>query len=286
MGGAFLSINRKGDRMNKIAKKTGFLGAGNMATALIKGLVESGVYDPEQLLASDKSKEALGRVSKQFGVECFSSNGDMVRKSSVLVLSVKPQNIKEVLEDVREDVREDHLVISIAAGIPLKMINHILKKDLPLIRVMPNTPALVQKGISALAGGEFVTEDHMAIARIIFDAVGETVEVEETMMDAVTALSGSGPGYVFRIMECMVDAGADLGLERETSLKLVLQTFLGAATLAKESEHSLSRLREMVTSPGGTTAAGLSVFDGMGLEEMTKNAVGAACKRSVELGKD
>lgn len=272
--------------MNKIAKKTGFLGAGNMATALIKGLVESGVYDPEQLLASDKSKEALERVSKQFGVECFSSNGDMVRKSSVLVLSVKPQNIKEVLEDVREDVREDHLVISIAAGIPLKMINHILKKDIPLIRVMPNTPALVQKGISALAGGEFVTEDHMAIARIIFDAVGETVEVEETMMDAVTALSGSGPGYVFRIMECMVDAGADLGLERETSLKLVLQTFLGAATLAKESEHSLSRLREMVTSPGGTTAAGLSVFDGMGLEEMTKNAVEAACKRSVELGKD
>ncbi len=272
--------------MNKIAKKTGFLGAGNMATALIKGLIESGVYDADKLSASDKSEEALERVSKQFGVECFSSNGEMVRKSSVLVLSVKPQNIKEVLEDVREDIREDHLVISIAAGIPLKMINHILKKDIPLIRVMPNTPALVQKGISALAGGEFVTPDHMAIARAIFNAVGDTVEVEENMMDAVTALSGSGPGYVFRVMECMVDAGTAVGLERDTSLKLVIQTFLGAAYLAKESEHSLSRLREMVTSPGGTTAAGLSVFNSMGLEEMTKNAVEAACKRSVELGKD
>jgi len=272
--------------MYKIAKKTGFLGAGNMATALIKGLIESGVYDPEKLSASDKSKEALKKVSNQFGVECFSSNADMVRKCSVLVLSVKPQNIKEVLEDVREDVREDHLVISIAAGIPLKMINQILKKDIPLIRVMPNTPALVQKGISALAGGKFVKPDHMAVARTIFDAVGDTVEVEESMMDAVTALSGSGPGYVFRIMECMVDAGTAVGLERDTSLKLVIQTFLGAAYLAKESEHSLSRLREMVTSPGGTTAAGLSVFNSMGLEEMTKNAVEAACKRSVELGKD
>ncbi len=271
--------------MDKIGKKTGFLGAGNMATALIKGLVESGVYDPDKLLASDKSQDALKKISQQFGVECFSSNGDIVRKSSVLVLSVKPQNIKEVLEDVKEDIREDHLVISIAAGIPLKMISHVLMKDIPLIRVMPNTPALVQKGISALAGGKFVTPDHMAIARTIFEAVGDTVEVEETMMDAITAMSGSGPGYVFRIMECMVDAGTAVGLERETSLKLVIQTFLGAATLAKESEHSLSRLREMVTSPGGTTAAGLSVFDSMGLQEMTKNAVEAACRRSVELGK-
>ena len=271
--------------MSEIAKKTGFLGAGNMGTALIKGLIESGVYDPEQLLASDKSKEALKKISGQFGLKCFSSNVDMVRESSVLVLSVKPQNIKEVLEDVREDVREDHLVISIAAGIPLKMINQILMKDVPLIRVMPNTPALVQKGISALAGGKFATTDHMAIARTIFDAVGDTVEVEETMMDAVTAMSGSGPGYVFRIMECMVDAGTAVGLERDTSLKLVIQTFLGAAYLAKDSEHSLSRLREMVTSPGGTTAAGLSVFESMGLEGMTRDAVEAACKRSVELGK-
>lgn len=285
-GWIFIGAGRKGESMDKIAKMTGFLGAGNMATALIKGLIESGVYDPGQLLASDKSQEALKKVSRQFGVECFPSNVDMVRKSSILVLSVKPQSIREVLEDVREDIRQDHLVISIAAGIPLKMINQILNKDIPLIRVMPNTPALVQRGISALAGGEFVTTDDMMVARTIFSAVGDTVEVEETMMDAVTALSGSGPGYVFRIMECMVDAGIGVGLEKDTSLKLVLQTFLGAATLAKASEHPLSRLREMVTSPGGTTAAGLSVFDRMGLEKMTRKAVEAAYRRSLELGKD
>ena len=272
--------------MNKKNKTLGFLGAGNMATALIKGLIESGVYDPDKLLVSDKSKEALKKISEQFGLECFASNTEMIRKSSIVVLSVKPQNIREVLDEVKGEIRGDHLVISIAAGSPLKMIRSVINLDIPLIRVMPNTPALVQKGASALAGGHLVTPEHMNIAKKLFGAVGDTVEVQEDMMDAVTALSGSGPGYVFRIMECMVDAGVAVGLEKDISLKLVILTFLGAACLAKESEHSLSRLREMVTSPGGTTAAGLSVFDNMGLEEMTKKAVEAACKRSVELGKN
>jgi len=272
--------------MNRIVKKTGFIGAGNMGTALIKGLIESGVYGKEQLGASDKDSSALKRMTEQFGVSSYSSNRDLVRQCYTVVLSIKPQNMKDVLEEVKAVITENHLVISIAAGIPLKMIKNILKKDIPLIRVMPNTPALVQKGISALARGECATTDDMAIGRTIFNAVGDTVEVEEAMMDAVTALSGSGPGYVFRIMECMVDAGMTVGLERDTCLRLVIQTFLGAATLAKESEYSLSRLREMVTSPGGTTAAGLSVFDSMGLEEMIKNVVKAAHGRSIELGRD
>ncbi len=265
--------------------KTGFIGAGNMATALIKGLIQSGVYNQDQLLASDQDEEALKRVSSQFGLGCYSSNSELVRESSIVVLSVKPQNMREVLEGVKGEIRDDHLIISIAAGIPLSMISAIIGRDIPLIRVMPNTPALVQKGISALAGGKLARREHMAIAREIFNAVGDTVEVEETMMDAVTALSGSGPGYVFRMMECMVDAGVAAGLERDTSLRLVVQTFLGAAHLAKESEHSLARLREMVTSPGGTTAEGLATFDKMGLEDMTIKAVEAACRRSVELGK-
>ncbi|MDY6974241.1 MAG: pyrroline-5-carboxylate reductase, partial [Thermodesulfobacteriota bacterium] len=156
----------------------------------------------------------------------------------------------------------------------------------PIIRVMPNTPALVQEGVSALAGQDLVTSDHMATAMTIFGAVGGTVEVEETMMDAVTALSGSGPGYVFRMMECMVDAGIAVGLEFDISTRLVVQTFLGAAHLASKSEHSLSMLREMVTSPGGTTAAGLAIFDQMGMDETIRKAIEAACKRSVQLGKD
>jgi pyrroline-5-carboxylate reductase len=276
----------KGEGMNEKAKKLGFVGAGNMATALIKGLIQSGVYDRSQLLVSDRSREAMKRISDQFGVQCLPSNKEVLREVWTLVLAVKPQNIREVLEEVRGEIKDDHLIISIAAGIPLKMIRQILDKEIPLIRVMPNTPALVQKGMSALSGGRGVRAEHMATAIAIFRAVGNTVEVQESLMDAVTALSGSGPGYVFRVMECMVEAGIAVGLERETSLALVVQTFLGAAQLAKTSGESLSDLRKKVTSPGGTTAAGLEVFNNLGLEEMTLKAVEAAWKRSVELGRN
>lgn len=264
----------------------GFIGAGNMASALIKGLIESGVYDRQHLSAADKDKEALERVSGNFAVKCHTSNLDLATESSIIVLAVKPQNMREALEEMKAAIRDDHLIISIAAGIPLRMIRDIAGRDIPLIRVMPNTPALVQKGVSALAAGELATVEHMDMARKIFGAVGDTVEVDEILMDAVTALSGSGPGYVFRIMECMVDAGINVGLEKETALNLVVQTFIGAAHLAKASDDSLSELRQKVTSPGGTTAAGLAVFNEKGLREMTVEAIDAACKRSLELGRD
>jgi len=266
--------------------KTGFIGAGNMASALIKGLIHSGTYNTDKLLASDKEKGVLDAMTSQFGITCTLSNRELVRECSIIVLSVKPQNMRDVLEEMKGEIRDDHLIISIAAGIPLSVLRGVFEKDIPLIRVMPNTPALVQKGISALAGSALAGPEHMVRARHIFSAVGETVEVDESMMDAVTALSGSGPGYVFRMMECMVQAGVSAGLEEETSLRLVVQTFLGAAYLAKESEDSLSVLREKVTSPEGTTAEGLATFDRMGLEDMTVKAVEAACKRSVELGKE
>ena len=264
----------------------GFIGAGNMATALIKGLIQSGVYDRQHLLAADKDEDALKKVSGNFGVKCYASNFRVTSESSIIVLSVKPQNMREALEEMKEAIGDHHLIISIAAGIPLRMIREVAGREIPLIRVMPNTPALVQKGVSALAAGSLATAEHMAEAKEIFGAVGDTVVVEENMMDAVTALSGSGPGYVFRMMECMVEAGVAVGLERETSLRLVVQTFIGAAHLAKESEDSLSELRRKVTSPGGTTEAGLAAFDEKGLKEMTMKAIEAACQRSLELGKN
>jgi len=267
-------------------QRLGFIGAGNMATALIKGLIESDVYGREDLLAADKDEEALKRVSGSFGVKCHASNLKVTAESSIVVLAVKPQNMREALEEMKGAIGDHHLIISIAAGIPLRMIGEIAGRKIPLIRVMPNTPALVQEGVSALAAGILATAEHMAKAKEIFGAVGDTVVVEETMMDAVTALSGSGPGYVFRMMECMVEAGVTVGLERETSLRLVVQTFMGAAHLAKESDESLTKLRQMVTSPGGTTAAGLAVFDEKGLKEITMKAIDAACKRSLELGKN
>ncbi|SPD76161.1 Pyrroline-5-carboxylate reductase [uncultured Desulfobacterium sp.] len=267
-------------------QKIGFIGAGNMATALIKGLLNSGVYDREQILASDKVDAAVKKVSEQFGLTCCASNGELMQRCSIVVLSVKPQNLRDVLEEIKGEVRDDHLLISIAAGIPLSMIQQIIGKDIALIRVMPNTPALVQKGVSALAAGKWAGPDHLALAREIFNSVGKTVDVNEQMMDAVTAVSGSGPGYVFRIMECMVDAGVAVGLEGKAALDLVVETFLGAACLARESGQSLASLREMVTSPGGTTAEGLAAFDKLGLADMTIKAVQAACRRSIELGKN
>ena len=271
--------------MTKNNLRTGFIGAGNMAAALIKGLIQSGAYKKDQLFASDTDKQVLKSVSNRFGIKCYPSNIGLVRDVSTLVLSVKPSNVMQVLEDIKEDIRDDHLIISIAAGISIKMIETVIGRDIPFIRVMPNTPALVLKGASALSAGKYAAPEHMEIAVKIFGAVGETVVVEETMMDAVTALSGSGPGYIFRIMECMVDAGVSSGLEKEVSRSLVIQTFLGAACLAKDSDFSISRLREMVTSPGGTTEAGLAVFERMGLKEMILNSVEAACKKSVELGR-
>jgi pyrroline-5-carboxylate reductase len=256
-----------------------------MASALIKGIVESGLYRPSELLASDIDPIALDRIQKEYGVQCHGSNEDLVQASGTVILCVKPQNMKDVLTEVKGKIRDDHFLISIAAGIPLQLIHATIGRDIPLVRVMPNTPALVLRGASALAAGEFATTQHMAAARDMFQAVGETVEVQEEMLDAVTALSGSGPGYVFRLMECMVEAGVAVGLERDTCLRLVKQTFLGASYLAKESGEPLGRLRENVTSPGGTTEAGLSVLDEMGLEKVIGKGIEAAWKRSLELGK-
>jgi pyrroline-5-carboxylate reductase len=263
----------------------GFVGAGNMATALIKGLLQSHVYTPDGLLASDKDEKALDRISTRFGIRCTPSNSEVVRQNRTVIFAVKPQDMKGVLQGVKDEVRGDHLFISIAAGTPLRKIRDALGRDIPMIRVMPNTPALIQRGISAMASGGLATPEHMRTAGKILNAVGETVEVEESLMDAVTALSGSGPGYVFRLMEGMIEAGVGVGLDRGVALRLVIQTFLGAACLAKESDRSLAELRQMVTSPGGTTAAGLAVMNDRGLEEILRQTVEAACRRSVELGK-
>jgi pyrroline-5-carboxylate reductase len=271
--------------MNISHEKIGFIGAGNMANALIKGLIASGQYTPKQILASDSDPAKLRSLSKQYGIEGYTSNNDLVRKSTIMLVAVKPQVIRDVLKGVKDDVREEHLIISIAAGISTQLIRSLLDRDMPIIRVMPNTPALIQKGISALAPNKTATSNHMALAQGIFHSVGETVVVDEGMMNAVTALSGSGPGFIFRIMESFVSAGESVGFEAHTALRLVMQTFLGTAALANESDLSLAQLREMVTSPGGTTAAGLNYFEENGLTTIIQGAVEAACRRGVELGK-
>jgi pyrroline-5-carboxylate reductase len=271
--------------MNLKIESIGFIGAGNMAEALIKGLINSKLYSPDQLAASDNDQEKLKIKSEKYGIKIYDSNRDLIQTASIIILSVKPQVLRGVLSEISDYLTSDHLIISIAAGIPVSLIQDIVGKDKPIIRVMPNTPALIQMGISALAIGGTATSDHMNKAREIFNAVGETVVVNEGMMDAVTALSGSGPGFVFRIMESFVEAGEKLGFDKETALLLVKQTFLGAAHLAAESDTDLSSLREMVTSRGGTTAAGLEAFEMRRLTDVIISGVKAARDRSIELGK-
>ena len=271
--------------MNMKEGKLGFIGAGNMATAMVKGLTGSRLYTPDRLLASDPDKSKIKTLTESFGMKGISNNRILVQDSSIIILAVKPQVIRDVLEEIKEAIRKDHLVISIAAGIPIKIIHTIIGPDIPVIRVMPNTPALIQKGISALAPGKTATPEHVETAKIIFDAIGETVLVQEEMMDAVTALSGSGPGFLFRIMECFVEAGKQIGFDDEISQRLVIQTFLGATQLAGVSGKTLSELRKMVTSPGGTTEAGLAVFEDRGLEAGIREVVKAAYQRGMELGK-
>lgn len=263
----------------------GFIGAGNMAGALIRGLIRNGLYAPAALVASDSDAGRLEALVQETRIASHSSNPDLVRASSAVVLAVKPQVLPGVLEEIRDAVRDDTLLISIAAGVPLEGIRKVLQKEPPLVRVMPNTPALIGRGVSALAPGAKASAEHMDMARAVFEAVGDTVVVEEFMMNAVTAVSGSGPGYVFRIMEALVEAGEGVGFEREAAVRLVVQTVLGAAHLASESDRSLAELREMVTSPGGTTAAGLAVLDDRNLEEILISAVRAARDRAIELGK-
>jgi pyrroline-5-carboxylate reductase len=263
----------------------GFIGAGNMAGALIKGLLASGAYARESLMVFDRNALVLKARTDAHAIRPGGSNREVVQESPVVVLAVKPQNVLEVLEEIRPDVRDDHLFISIAAGIPLRLVRDILGRHIPMVRVMPNTPALVLQGMSALAPNEMAGPGHVALAAKIFDAVGQTVVVAESMMDGVTALSGSGPGYLFRMMECLVEAGVGVGLDREISKRLVVQTFLGTARLAQDSKEPLSRLREMVTSPGGTTEAGLVVLNDMGLEATICKAIRAAYERSLDLGR-
>lgn len=264
----------------------GFIGAGNMANALIKGLIKSNIFSPEQLAVSDNDRKKLRDVSDKFGIKCCNSNKELARECKVVVLSIKPQVIRDVLEEIKNEISDGHLIISIAAGITIKMIRSVIGRDIPIIRVMPNTPALIQRGMSVLAAGGTTTSNHMDIARKIFDAVGKTIVLDEGMMDAVTALSGSGPGYIFRVMESFVAAGEKLGFDRDTALLLVIQTFLGASHLADESDLPLSQLREMVTSPGGTTAAGLTILEKKGISELIEAVLKAAHDRSVELGRN
>jgi pyrroline-5-carboxylate reductase len=265
------------------SKRIGFLGAGNMAEALIRGLLESNQVEAGSLWVSDIRPQRLSYLRERYGLGSFPDNPSLVRHCDIVLLCVKPQNMREALRSIREATRPDQTLISIAAGIPISLVMAELQNHARVVRVMPNTPALVLEGVSAICPGPHATPEDLETTRQIFSAVGKVVLVEEALMDAVTALSGSGPAYVFLAMEALREAGMRLGLGEETSHLLVAQTFLGAAKMVTETQEDPAVLRQRVSSPGGTTLAGLEVLEEKGFRDLLAAAVEAAARRAREL---
>ena len=264
-------------------QKLAFIGCGNMGEAMIKGLLGKG-FSQKNIIAADADKKRLDYVKKTYSIETHLKNREAVKKGDIIILAVKPQVIDRVLQDIAGEIDQSKLVISIAAGVSLKFIESFFKAKTRLIRVMPNTPALIQEGAAALSKGRNAAEEDLNAARDIFNAVSRTVVVDEKLMDAVTGLSGSGPAYVFTIAEALTDAGVRMGLSRDVSLELSYQTLLGSVKMLMETGEHPAKLRDMVTSPGGTTIAGLHVLEKEGLRGIIMNAVEAATRRSRELG--
>jgi pyrroline-5-carboxylate reductase len=267
-----------------LEKKIGIIGVGNMGTALLKGWLETGLADPGRLYIFDTAPERLEIVREQYRVQATQDSQELMDLAEVVILATKPHVFPTLLEQIKSQLRQEHLVISIAAGIPLSLLADYLP-NARIIRVMPNTPTMVQVGMAALAPGRQTTAEDLQLALTLFNAVGRAVVVEERLLDAVTGLSGSGPAYVFIFLEALADGGVKMGLPRDVALVLAGQMVLGAAQLLLQSEEHPGSLKDAVTSPGGTTIAGLHVLEQGGFRGLVMSAVEAATKRAQELGK-
>jgi pyrroline-5-carboxylate reductase len=271
--------------MSVKGKRLGFVGCGNMGEALVKGLVEASVVPADLILVFDTRTERLADLDRRYGVRCAKSNVELVREADVVVLAVKPQIMAPVLSEISSSLSRRQLVVSIAAGISTATIRAGAGKDLRLIRVMPNTPALVLAGATAIAKGKDLEAGDLETAEEIFGAVGKVVVLDEELMDAVTGLSGSGPAYVAVVIESLADGGVKMGLDRLTAMTLATQTVLGAAKLLLETNLHPGALKDMVSSPGGTSIAGIAALEEGGIRTTFIKAVERATLRSRELGR-
>jgi pyrroline-5-carboxylate reductase len=262
----------------------GFLGAGNMAGAMIKALLHAGAVGPERIMASDVRDERLDELHRTYGVLVTQDNAEVIAHADTLVLAVKPQMVDRVLPLMSTNLRRETLTISIVAGVRLAALEARLPEGSRLIRAMPNTPTMVLAGATAIAAGACASSEDVRLAKTFFNMVGKTVVLEESLLDAVTGLSGSGPAYVMLMIEALADGGVKVGLHRETALLLAAQTVFGSAKLLIESGEHPGRLKDMVTSPGGTAIAGLHTLEAGGLRRTLMDAVENASKRGAELG--
>ncbi|MGA2801747.1 MAG: pyrroline-5-carboxylate reductase [Verrucomicrobiota bacterium] len=262
----------------------GFLGAGKMAAALAHGFIHTGLVGPKDVIAGDPLDAARGKFIGETGAKATKTNADVLKFANVVILAVKPGHVAGVLAELRGEFTSDHLLISIAAGVTIAKLEGALPAGARVVRVMPNTPALVGAGASAFALGKNATTADGDLAEKLLSAVGVAFQVNESLLDAVTGLSGSGPAYVYSFIEALNDGGVAAGLPRDMALKLAAQTVLGAAKMVLETGQHPGALRDQVTSPGGTTIEGLHELEKGQLRDIVMNAVRAATEKSKKLG--
>jgi pyrroline-5-carboxylate reductase len=267
-----------------MANTVGLIGCGNMGRALVLGLLAAGKHQRADLIASDADGSRRQALSSELGIEVVADNRAVVAKAAVLVLAVKPQIIGDVLADLAPVVAPHHLVISIAAGVTAATVEQRLGGKVRVVRAMPNLPAIVAAGATALAAGSHATAQDVEQARTLFDSVGRTVVVGEAQMDAVTGLSGSGPAYAMLVIEGLADGGVQMGLPRSVALLLATQTVYGASRLLLETGEHPGQLKDRVASPGGTTIAGIDALEQGGVRYTMMNAVKVATERAQLLG--
>lgn len=283
--------------MKQLNKKVGFIGAGNMAEAMINGLIRSALCKPKQIWASDVRSARLAQLENTYGINTSEDNSEVFDSADIVILAVKPQHMDEVLTGLSRSLPQSlkgvKLIVSIAAGFPTERIEtHLypaLDQDakglLPVVRVMPNTPALVLAGMAGMSGNRYAKESDLEDARTVLEAIGKVIAFREKDLDVVTAISGSGPAYIFYFVESFVEAGIALGLRPSHALTLTLETIKGSAKLLEETAEAPATLREKVTSKGGTTEAALAVLQKRNVKEHLIEAIRAAAQRSEELSR-
>ncbi|AGB40817.1 pyrroline-5-carboxylate reductase [Halobacteroides halobius DSM 5150] len=266
-----------------MVEKIGFIGAGSMAEALITGILEAELFSADRVYISDINQERVESLHNKYQVQIANNNQELVKQVDYIVLAVKPRVVKKILGRVGQQIRPYQKLFSIAAGVTTKQLEKHLSTDVPVVRLMPNTPALIGSGATAYTLGQAATEDASRVVKEIFSSVGLIVEVKEDLMDAVTGLSGSGPAYIYMIVEALSDAGVNVGLPRKVASKLAIQTLLGAGEMVQELEKHPAQLKDLVTSPGGTTITGLKELEKTGLRSSLYQAVESATAKSKEL---
>ena len=265
------------------SKKIAIIGAGNMGEALLGGLLKAKLTKPENILAADIREERLNFIKQKWGVGTTPDNVKAVSFADIIVLCVKPQTIGHVLQEIRPAVKTEQLIISILAGITTATINHVLGKNNPIVRVMPNIPAVIDEGASGICTGTYAKDEHKEIAVLMFESVGKVEIVYESQMDVITGLSGSGPAYIYMIIEALTDGGVMMGLPRDVATRLATQTVLGSAKLVRETGIHPAVLKDQVTTAGGTTISAIKELETHGLRPMLIRAVEVATNKSREL---